>query len=442
MYSSNIFIISKRKELSIKHKRLIEALGHVVIVINSPEDAFLQIKEKEPELIIISDTICKDFSQFIKQIRVLTYNFRPAIVAISKSSELSDKLAILDAGADDYLGEEIAPSEFQARIRAHLRRYLENSIHLSTNFVEKDLTVKTIKRALLSEKKSSIALIEISGINFYKEIYGEIAYEKVLQTLGALINSTLSNEDFIGHYSKKEFILVTSPQKVEKVVSFLTFAFDNILERFYSELDFKNKFVKFFSDEKIENKIPMMKLSVGVIEVEKGKFENYKMVLNSLFAILKLCKSSDNSCYIIDRPKIKGEVKAPETRNRVLIIEQDEALSYLLQTTCELKGLNSKILENGENFDKIYDKFKPDVVIIDFQEYRKTIQQNETGKTEGLEICEKIKQKKDNGDSVKIIFSSSLHKKREILSAGADLYLPKPYDVKVLFSWVEKFLNN
>jgi len=434
MYSANVFIISKRKELSIKYKRLIEELGGAVVtIIHSVDDVFSQIKEKEPELIIISDTICNDFSRLVKQIRVLTYNFRPAIVAISKSSELSDKLAILDAGADDYLGEEIDKNELQARIRAHLRRYLENMLNGATNFVERELTLKSLKRAVLAEKKSSVALIEISGVNFYKEIYGEIAYEKVLQTLGAIINSTLGAEDFIGHYSPKELILITSQQKVEKVASFLTFAFDNILERFYSEADFENKFVKYFSDEKIENKIPLMKLSIAVIEAgsaaETGISADFKTAMNLLFSILKMCKGSKNSCYIIDRPKIKGETGAPSPKNRVLIVERDDALSYLLQTTCELKGLEGHILAGIKDFDVIYEEFKPNVLIIDANG--------------GLEICKKICNKfaAENKD-VKIVFSSSGHKKREILAAGADLYLPKPYDIKVLFDWVEKFLQN
>ena len=429
MYSANVFIVSKRKELSIKYKRSIEDFGgSVVTIINSVDDIFSQIKEKEPELIIISDTICDDFSRLVKQIRVLTYNFRPVIVAISKSSELSDKLTILDAGADDYLGEEIDKNEFQARIKAHLRRYLENMLNSATNFVEKELTIKTLKRTVLAEKKSSVALIEISGVNFYKEIYGEIAYEKVLQTLGALINSTLDAQDFIGHYSPKELILITSPQKIEKVASFLTFAFDNILDRFYSEVDFENKFVKYFSDEKIENKIPLMKLAISVIEVAGVTFDaeaDYKTVLNLLFSILKMCKNSQVSCYIIDRPKIKGEASAVAPKNRILIVERDDALSYLLQTTCELKGFEGRILANVKDFETVCEDFKPNLLIIDANG--------------GFEICKKFAC--ENKDA-KIIFSSSGHKKREILAAGADLYLPKPYDIKVLFNWVERFLQN
>ena len=62
MYAATIFIISKRKELSIKYKKLIEALKQEVYVIPSLSEALLQIQKIEPELLIISDTILTLFS--------------------------------------------------------------------------------------------------------------------------------------------------------------------------------------------------------------------------------------------------------------------------------------------------------------------------------------------------------------------------------------------
>ncbi len=145
MYKACVLIISKRRELSIKYKKLIEALNHEVFVTASLSEAFKQIPLKEPELIIISDTIEEKLSDFCKKIRTLTFNFRPAIIAISKSSEMIDKLQTLEAGADDFLSELISSAEFQARINAHLRRYIENSINPITGFVQSNLTLKTIK---------------------------------------------------------------------------------------------------------------------------------------------------------------------------------------------------------------------------------------------------------------------------------------------------------
>ena len=34
-----------------------------------------------------------------------------------------------------------------------------------------------------------------------------------------------------------------------------------------------------------------------------------------------------------------------------------------------------------------------------------------------------------------------VHEKESILSSGADLYLPKPYEIPFLFEWVERLMN-
>ena len=307
MYNPEVFILTKRKELAIKHKKLVETLNCSASIFSRLDEAISAIKNHEPEMIIISDTINDILSDFIKKIRVLTYNFRPVIIAISKSNAIDDKLNALEAGADDFLDESIQSKEFQARINAHIRRYLENSINPVTNFIDNKVTLKALKRQIKENIKKSVMLINISGINFYKEIYGEIAYEKVLQTLAAIINSTLQNEDIIGHYSPKEFLLITQTLKAEKIAKFLTFAFDGILERFYSEFDYKNNFMLYSTETIEEKKIPLMKLSIAIVETEE-QYKNEKQVLNLLFNILKLCKDSKESCYIIDRPKLYGEV--------------------------------------------------------------------------------------------------------------------------------------
>ena len=40
-----------------------------------------------------------------------------------------------------------------------------------------------------------------------------------------------------------------------------------------------------------------------------------------------------------------------------------------------------------------------------------------------------------------IIMTTVVHEKESILSSGADLYLPKPYEIPFLFEWVERLMN-
>ena len=61
-------------------------------------------------------------------------------------------------------------------------------------------------------------------------------------------------------------------------------------------------------------------------------------------------------------------------------------------------------------------------------------------KRNGLNLCYKLKQHKDFQNS-KIIVTSIIHDKELVLNAGADLYLPKPYEISNLIKWVDLFIK-
>ena len=429
MYKLRVLIISNRKELSIKCKKIVEALEQDAVIATDLSDALSIMQKEEVEFIIISDTIKEKLSEFIKKIRILTYNFRPIIIAVSKSSDTDDKLASLEAGADDFIGEEVSKQEFQARLKANFRRYIEGQINPVTKIANKNITIKAIKKNLLNSdslSQLSYLLIKIRGINTYIKTHGEIAGEKIIQTLGAIINSTLSKEDYLGHISENEFIIITSSLKAEKTASFLVFAFDNILSKFYSADEFENNFTIQSSDDTNEEKENLMRLSVASFEADET-INNFREVLNNLYELIKLCDKSENSTYIIDRIRLKGSVDTKEKNNKILIYEPDEALAYLLKNVCELNNIEACLAFNKEEFEINYKKFAPYVVLLDWGSKNDSI---------GLELARKV-----SNDNIKLIFSSSYLNKKEILKSGADFYIPKPYEIDEIISYIKKFID-
>lgn len=425
MYKIAILIISSRKELSIKYKKLIEGLNQNAIISNNLSGALSIIQKERPEFIIISDTIKEKLSDFIKKIRILTYNNRPVVIAVSKSSDVEDRLLAFESGADDFLGEEISKTEFQMRLKAHLRRYIETSLNPITNIVNKNITQKVLERSLNHENDVAYLLIKIRNLDEYRKTHGEIAYEKILQTLGAIINSTLSKEDFIGHNFENELILITNSFKMEQIASFLTFAFDNILNKFYSQDEFQNNFTIQSSDSTTENRIGLMRLCVSGLE-KNETYTNAKDVLNVLYELNNLCRVENSSNYIIDRVKLKGEVLKKQDNKNVLILEPDSALSYLLKNVCELNKINVQLAKDEEDFYFLYEKLTPKVVVLDWGKDKNS---------STLKIAKKISK-----DKIKLIFSSSYLNKKEILKTGADVYIPKPYEVDDMIEWIKKFL--
>lgn len=61
-------------------------------------------------------------------------------------------------------------------------------------------------------------------------------------------------------------------------------------------------------------------------------------------------------------------------------------------------------------------------------------------KKNGLNLCYKIKQQKEF-QNTKVIVTSIIHDKELVLNTGADLYLPKPYEIPNLIKWVDSFVK-
>ena len=125
-------IIDTRKELSTKYKKSLTDKDIQAKIARSIKDALLDIQALEPDLIIVSDSIKEPLADFCERIRVLTYNIRPVIIALSKSDNIDDKIKVLEAGADDYISEPVNFKEFQIRIKAHLRREIETNLDNKT----------------------------------------------------------------------------------------------------------------------------------------------------------------------------------------------------------------------------------------------------------------------------------------------------------------------
>ena len=158
-----------------------------------------------------------------------------------------------------------------------------------------------------------------------------------------------------------------------------------------------------------------------------GIIDNYESItsvdalLDKLFTIKKMAKIPNGSNYAFDRKKLTGKksVVLENTSHLIYINEPDEALSLLIRTTLELQGY--EILDTLDvNAEK-----QPAILIIDSKD-----------DLSGLIDC-KILKENTNLVNSKIIVTSTIHDKSAILNAGADLYLPKPYEISDLIRWVE-----
>ena len=281
-------IIDKRLELSTKYKKILESESNDVIISKDLITSIKLIQDKEPDLIIISDSFDDDLSDFCKQVRALTYDMRPIIVAMSKSADFNDRIKVIESGADDFLSEPVNSEEFKVRMLAHLRREFESNLDLKHMLPNKNYSMRAIKRLLSEDKKWAALYISIENFESYKQAYTQLASDKLLQTYCAIIQASLNKNDYMGELSENTFLVITDAIKAERLARFLIFAFDSVAGKFYAEHDLDRGYMILQGDEYAGRRANFVHSTISVVTNEVTKYKDSAQVINTLLEIHRL----------------------------------------------------------------------------------------------------------------------------------------------------------
>lgn len=118
---TNVLIVEDEQAIRRFLRAALEGDGLRVYEAETLQRGLLEAATRKPNLIILNLGLPDgDGIDFIRDLR--QWSAIPVIV-LSARSEESDKIAALDAGADDYLSKPFGIGELQARLRVALRRH-------------------------------------------------------------------------------------------------------------------------------------------------------------------------------------------------------------------------------------------------------------------------------------------------------------------------------
>ena len=143
----------------------------------------------------------------------------------------------------------------------------------------------------------------------------------------------------------------------------------------------------------------------------------------------KLAKQKQGSYSVSEKPKISTEdISYRDNLTKVLVIEHDASLAYLLTTTLEMQGYVAIAETLSVETIETIKLQRPNIIILDVSD------QNFDN---AIALCRIIKN--DNElRHIKIITTPTVYNKEEILNCGADVYLPKPFDLLALYKWINQ----
>ena len=156
--AATVLVAEDDTEIRTALERILKYEGYAPVTVNDGAAALEAIDEHEPDLIVLDVmmpyvdglTVCR---------RLRERRDRTPVLMLTARHEVSDRVAGLDAGADDYLPKPFDLEELLARIRALLRRVLPDEAEVLS---AGDLTLDPLRH----EVKMGETPIELTRTEF------------------------------------------------------------------------------------------------------------------------------------------------------------------------------------------------------------------------------------------------------------------------------------
>ncbi len=117
----------------------------------------------------------------------------------------------------------------------------------------------------------------------------------------------------------------------------------------------------------------------------------------------------------------------------VLIVEDEDALSTLLEYNFSKEGYDTAIAEDGEEALLIAEERSPDLILLDWM----------LPKLSGVEVCRRLRRRKETVSTPIIMLTARGDETDKVtgLDYGADDYLVKPFSMPELFARTRSLLR-
>lgn len=203
--------------------KVLETDGHEVALAEDGPDALAQMHRREPDLAVL-DLSMPGMSgiEVCQAIKGNPFTAHIPVLMLTAQSEVDDKVAGFEAGADDYLGKPFAVRELSARVTALLRLVRrETDRNPTSGLPGGGVIAEEIERRVAQGQPFAICYIDLDNFKPFADAFGFFVADKVIRDTGTAIRGAVAAvggpHDFVGHIGGDDFIAVTTEECAQPI---------------------------------------------------------------------------------------------------------------------------------------------------------------------------------------------------------------------------------
>lgn len=262
-----------------------------------------------PSLIIINeDNIDEDSLEICKKIKSDEDNSITPLIVLSSNKDHEHRLNMLKLGVAHYIKHPIDEDYLYYTIINVLGLiYINRRVSPLTGLPGNVQIQAELKKRFLSKETFAMMYLDLDNFKAYNDVYGFLKGDEIIKFTARTILKNVHTDEyedsFVGHVGGDDFIAIVSETDYDRICQNIIADFDHNVTKFFTDEDAEKGYIEVANRKGIIEQFPLTSISIGVVEVEKGRFANVLEIGEAGASVKHLAKTIQGSTYVIDRRK-------------------------------------------------------------------------------------------------------------------------------------------
>jgi len=159
-----------------------------------------------------------------------------------------------------------------------------------------------IARRLAVKMTFSLCHVDLDNFKPFADKYGYAWGSEIIKEVARILIKELKaaggEDDFIGHIGGDDFVIISEPQRAEKICSLLINEFDRQMVKFYSEKDIQKGFIVGKDRQGRQQKFPLISMSIAMVTDDGTLFQNPLDMAKEAAELKEYAKTLPGSNYV------------------------------------------------------------------------------------------------------------------------------------------------
>ncbi|HVM53524.1 MAG TPA: response regulator [Acidimicrobiales bacterium] len=281
--------------------------GYETHMVHRGDDALDLAVKLRPDLIVLDLMLPGvDGVEVCRLLRKDPRTTTTSIIMLTARNLPTDRVAGLEAGADDYVDKPFDLDELLARVQGRLRRARQLRQTSPLTGLPGNFEIEHRLDVLIADREPFALLhADLDGFKAYNDHYGFLRGDRAIVLTARVIGWAVADHgtasSFVGHIGGDDFAIVCDPDVARPIAESVVRSFDEQVANLYDPEERDRGYIQVADRSGVVTRYPFLTISIGIASTEVRPITSAAEAAAIAVEMKRFAKSAGGSLWAMDR---------------------------------------------------------------------------------------------------------------------------------------------